>query len=416
MVRLCYTPTAVIGLGFGDEGKGMAVAHECGRIINVMEQVPMVVRFNGGPQAAHNVRVERDGRILHHVHSQIGSGAMLGARTVLAKGMLVDPLALENEAMAFARLMNDPIVLSKVYLDRRCPVVIPSHVDVNRTLERMRGDGRHGSTGRGIGVARKCEAHAMESGVPVLTFGTLLEQDALTKQIAYWRQTMQDVYGIRFEWSVDDRTEALILHESAVDLLRHLINLVDDSQRLVRDEIDEGGCVVFEGSQGMLLDERYGWFPHVTYGDMTPAGATELAGCPIRVLGVTRSYQTRHGAGPMPTEYELPGDYDLSCDYDEPDNEWSEWAGGMRTGLLDLKTTARMAREICADEIAISCLDRFPGHWVRDYKYDSVSGVMHWDIGHSLTYLSLVREVADACGAPVRVLGMGNTLSDWKDI
>ena len=390
-------PVVVIGLGFGDEGKGMAVAHECERIIN--EGIsPMVVRFNGGPQAAHNVRIVRDDRVMHHVHSQIGSGAMLGASTVLANGMLVDPLALENEATAFARLMRDPLVLSKVYMDRYCPVVMPSHVDVNRALERMRGDGRHGSTGRGVGIARMCEAHAKENGIPVLTFHELLDERKSARQIAYWREWMSKSLGITVEWSLDTpEDEAWIMRHSEVELFRNGLNLIDDAARFIRDHHHNG--IVFEGSQGMLLDERYGWFPHVTYGDMTPAGAIGIADCPVRVLGVTRSYQTRHGAGPMPTE----GTFDM----DEPDNGWSEWAGDFRTGLLDIKQMLHMACFAGADEIAISHMDRYPGRIVCGYDGDFPITVEIEEDG--------LIDTIEGCGVRVSVIGRGNTLQDWKE-
>lgn len=406
-VQFDHTPTAVIGLGFGDEGKGMAVAHECRRIIDATGRKPIVVRFNGGPQAAHNVRIVEDGRILHHTHSQFGSGAMLGAYTILAKGMLVDPIAMVNEGRSLEVTMRSPNVFGRVKVDLCCPVVTPSHADVNRAIEHRRGDGRHGSTGRGIGVARACEEHAMEHGLHVFDVGTLFDRYKTTSEVVSWRGWMREHFGVDVKWSLDAGAEAELLCGTIDYMFWRGLSFDHGTEWFIRNCIYNDDDIVFEGSQGMLLDERYGWFPHVTYGDMTPSGAADLADGPVRVLGVTRSYQTRHGDGPMVTEG--------TCDIMEYDNEWSEWAGKVRTGLLDLHTTAKMAREIHADGIVVSNLDRYPGSYVVGWRLDENGGRASLT-SYKAGVGEFLREVAHACDAPVTTVGMGDTLSNWKDL
>ena len=176
----------------------------------------------------------------------------------------------------------------------------------------------------------------------------------------------------------------------------------------------KGAVVVFEGSQGILLDERYGWFPHVTYGDMTPRNALDIIGdAPRKVIGVTRSYQTRHGAGPFPSE----GTFDI----DETDNGYGEWAGHFRTGLLDVPTLARARCEIEADEIAVSHMDRYPRAFIYDWKDRTPmrgssqpvpSGPLLRDRRSNDEFL---REIELRSITPVTVTGYGPTTEEWKD-
>ena len=300
-----FETCAVVGLGFGDEGKGMAVAHETERALGEGLRA-FNVRFNGGPQAAHNVRVRRGGKVLHLTHAQLGSGSMLGAVTVLDRGMLVSPGALLMVLSHMAALGG-----AEVWVDSACPVVAPTHAAVNRLAEAARGESCHGSTGWGIGVARAHEEACPECAIRVRD---LVDEQSVGEKVALLRDWARDTYGEYAHMgafpSLAARSEARSLCRS-MELARDRFRVrTYDDGWLVRElASDVRNGVVFEGAQGMLLDERFGWFPHVTYGDMTASGARTLAGGPVRVIGVTRSYQTRHGAGPMATDgtFELKG-------------------------------------------------------------------------------------------------------------
>jgi adenylosuccinate synthase len=136
----------VLGLGFGDEGKGSLVDWLARRA----KSPPLVVRFNGGPQAQHHV-VTDDGRV--HCFAQLGSASFVdGSRTHLAHDMAVDPFALHAEIAEFAGPVD-------VTIDPRCVVVTPWHAIVNRIRESLRGAGRHGTTGRGIREAKLARSH-----------------------------------------------------------------------------------------------------------------------------------------------------------------------------------------------------------------------------------------------------------------
>src|SRR3954462_6632482 len=133
----------VIDLAFGDCGKGTVVD-----FLTRHHAAHTVVRFNGGPQAGHNV-VTPDGR--HHTFSQFGSATFLpGVRTVLSHFMLIEPYALLNEA-AHLRSLGVSDALDRLMIHERCPVITPAHQAANRLRELARGQDAHGTCGLGIG-------------------------------------------------------------------------------------------------------------------------------------------------------------------------------------------------------------------------------------------------------------------------
>ena len=133
----------VTDLGFGDAGKGTVVDYLARQAMGAV-----IVRFNGGAQAAHNVHTA-DGK--HHTFSQFGSGMLVpGTRTFLSHHVLFDPFALQNEAAALAKIVSgDP--LTRVMVDGGALTVTPFQKAANRVRESLRGQGRHGSVGMGIG-------------------------------------------------------------------------------------------------------------------------------------------------------------------------------------------------------------------------------------------------------------------------
>lgn len=374
----------VIGLGYGDEGKGMAVLHDTSTHVRRGQPV-LNVRFNGGPQAAHNVRMVRDGNVLHHTHSQFGSGTLLGARTVIASGMLFDPLRVEPEACHLFDLMGED-VMGRLMVDRACNVILPSHVAVNRALELSRGESRHGSTGSGIGVARSCQ----DAGLGV-ELAEVLDGSG-RKRIGEIAEYLYD----RFHVVVDVGEQYALVENAARQLVINGMQVTDDAAQEVRDSLSLGAAVIFEGAQGILLDERYGSFPHVTYGDMTPDGALAMAP-KAEVIGVTRSYATRHGNGPLP--------YEGSCDIPEVDNGETEWAGGFRTALLSMESLGHAADAVMPDSLIISHLDRYPGSYV-----DACGHERRADEGR------LISAVERACRSYVCAVGRGPLLDQWADI
>jgi adenylosuccinate synthase len=347
-------PIIVVGLGFGDEGKGATVD-----FLSATGDVAGVVRFNGGGQAAHNVIA--DGR--HHTFRQFGSGTLAGVPTFLSRFSLVEPIGLAGEAEELSELgVPDPLGLLTV--DPDALITTPVQVAANRTREDRRGALAHGSTGLGVGetvwydLACRTRARAgqlVENMVaPAAARGEALrvrdcrDPDVLRRRldelVRFYRPLLAgSPHG---HPGVAEMAEMLASFAGAVRMAAP-----DHLARTARR-----GRLVFEGAQGVLLDEWRGFHPHTTWSTTTPANAQTLlaeAGLPAgRVLGVTRAYTTRHGAGPLPTE-----DAALRA-VPEPHNGLGRYQGGWRAGHLDL-VALRYAVAVIGgvDGLAVSHLD-----------------------------------------------------------
>jgi adenylosuccinate synthase len=322
----------VVDLGYGDAGKGGVVDWLAGA------ETDLVVRFNGGAQAAHNV-VTPGGR--HHTFAQFGAGTLHGVPTLLSRFMLVEPLALAAEAVALRRLgVPDPPALLRV--DADALLTTPFHAALNRAREAARGAGAHGSCGIGIG---ETAAYALDHGADAPRVADCRSPVGLRRKLARLRDRAgasgADINTVGIEDLVD-----------AYTAFADRVTLVDGAEVLAG-----AGRVVFEGAQGVLLDEWYGFHPHTTWSTTTFGNALELLrdagldpGAALR-LGVTRTYTTRHGAGPMPTE-------DASLVRPEPHNGTGRWQGAFRVGHLDL-VGLRYAVDVCGgiDALAVTHCD-----------------------------------------------------------
>ncbi|XVU23486.1 adenylosuccinate synthetase [Actinoplanes sp. CA-054009] len=308
---------AVVDLGYGDAGKGTVVDALCAD-----SPKRAVLRFNGGAQAAHNV-VTEDGR--HHTFSQFGSGTLRGVPTHLTRFMVVDPLALSAEALsldgAFELLTVDGDAL----------LATPWHRAANRRREAERGGSRHGSCGMGVGETM---AYASEHADAPRVSDTR-SRPRLRRLFT----RLADELG-PIDAPLDDVVEAFALFASTV-------SIVDG--RHTRKLLSEGPCV-FEGAQGVLLDEWRGWHPHTTWSTTTFGNVAELCGS-FKRLGVVRTYTTRHGAGPFVTA-------DESLSLPEAHNGTGEWQGAFRVGHFDA-VAHRYAVEVAGgvDGLAVTHLD-----------------------------------------------------------
>ncbi len=331
----------VVDLGFGDAGKGTVVDWLCSR--QHSRPVHAVVRFNGGAQAAHNV-VTRDGR--HHAFAQFGAGTFTpGVRTHLSRFVLVDPLALAAESAHLASL-GVPHALDLLTVEREALLATPYHQAANRAREAARGDGRHGSCGMGIG---ETASYALTHPGDAPRVGDCATPRVLARKLTMLRDRLTSELGPLTAPPPADVADA---YQAFADR----VTVVDASYltRLLRS-----APVVFEGAQGVLLDEWRGFHPYTTWSTTTFANADQLlaaAGQEAIRLGVTRTYMTRHGPGPFPTE-------DLSLNLSEPHNAHNHWQGPVRTGHLDT-IALRYAIEVTGgvDAIALTHLDTAASH------------------------------------------------------
>jgi adenylosuccinate synthase len=363
----------VVDLGYGDAGKGTIVDWLCASARRRADDgdadgdagdgdggsrqrpVQAVVRFNGGAQAAHHV-LAPDGT--PHPFAQFGSGTFTpGTRTFLSRHMLVDPLALVAEAERLARRgVTAPLRL--VAIDRNALLTTPYHRAVNQARERARGAGRHGSCGMGIG---ETAAYALDCPDDAPRAGDVSAPGTLRGKLERLRdKAVGDIAAMA--GSVPATLPRAADLVSVYREVAALVTLTGDGYlaRLLR-----AGPVVFEGAQGVLLDEWRGFHPYTTWSTTTFANAetllaeagagASLTGSATR-LGVTRTYQTRHGPGPFPTEDPaLPGS--------EQHNRDGRWQGPFRYGHLDAVALA-YAREVAGgvDAVALTHLDTAERH------------------------------------------------------
>jgi len=413
---------ALVDLGFGDAGKGKFTdAWVRARAAHT------VVRFNGGAQAGHNV-VLPDGR--HHTFSQWGAGSFVpGVATVLAAPVVVHPGALLQEAAALARVgMAD--AWARLLIDARCRVTTPFLQAAGRLRERARGTAAHGSCGVGFGetVALSLTApalglHYADLAQPARALARLREQQAWLR--AAWPEAPNAAAAA--DWAVlADEGLAERWLVQAHEAWRRAPGRPPDviAQRLRRP-----GALVFEGAQGVLLDEEHGFHPHTTWSRVTPDAADAvLAELGVRAnvqhLGLVRSYLTRHGAGPFPTA-------DTALDaLPEPHNADDGWQGRFRRGHPDA-LLLRHAAAACGrlDGLCVSHLDALPAglRWCAGYRMadgqratalppdDRTAWLQRaapiYDAG-TLDRDTLLARLQDATGAPLAAMSDGPTHRD----
>ncbi|MBE3203895.1 adenylosuccinate synthetase [Frankia sp. CH37] len=445
----------VIDLGFGDAGKGTVVDWLCasragaaggaGGAAGAGGRAPTVVRFNGGAQAAHNV-VTDDGR--HHTFAQFGAGSFTpGCATHLARTMLVDPFALVAEA-THLESVGVPDPFARLTVDGEALLTTPYHAIANRVRELARGAGRHGSCGMGIGetvsyaLARPAVApRVADCRSPSRLRARLRElHDWLRAELAALAAPTELAASTELAAPVGlggagsggqtgpagltavPAVEEIPEVEDCVAVLTafgQLTRIVDSSWLRV---LCDRGPVVFEGAQGVLLDEWHGFHPFTTWSTTTARNAEELLaevgrGGTARRLGVVRAYTTRHGPGPLVTE-----DAELTVALPDVHNGTGRWQGAFRVGHFDA-VAHRYAVEAAGgvDALALTHLDvveRLPpglGLRVCDaYRIDgaTVSRLLPGPPGDLDRQGALTRRLARA----EPVLGARPDVDAWPDL
>lgn len=328
----------VVGLGFGDEGKGATVDWLCRKY-----DAQLVVRFNGGAQCGHNV-VTAEGK--HHCFAQFGSGTLAGAATHLDQHVIFNPISFmkEAEVLDYWLLGNRHPAHERVTIDERCLVTNPFQIRANRLREAARGDGRHGSCGMGIGETVADALSEPEHALRAWELNDPIEMGrkiyhSFHRKLAEFGPAIGDVADVQ---AVVERLQGIGQQLRVV------------SPRWAHDMIACQYDVVFEGAQGVLLDEDYGFAPHTTWSKTTLAHAEALTNtmdCEVRRIGVLRAFMTRHGAGPFVTE--VPGMVGVPNEH----NGHGEFQGDFRVGRLDLAALNYAIDRCPVDELAVTCWD-----------------------------------------------------------
>lgn len=300
----------VIGANYGDEGKGMVSSLLAKEAVDHKKKV-LTVLFNGGIQRGHTAN-----GVVHHC---VGAGAEFGSDTYYSPRFMLDPIAIWLSE-------------SRVYVDPECRVVLPCDVITGRNSEVMRGDARHGSCGLGIFAACKRNAKpSMRLLAKELFFNSL---ELLEKKYI----VINHYYDL-----FDDEVYNKKNFFEAVKWVRSkcICKSLDNIKSMYQ-------TVIFEGGQGLLLDQgNLGDFPHLT---PSSTGVRNTLGM-IRKLGglpdvyyVSRTYMTRHGSGPFPSECSKD---DINPDIVDETNVFNEWQGKLRFGyLFQAEMDKRIRRDI----------------------------------------------------------------------
>lgn len=342
---------AVIGAGYGDEGKGLMTDFHAAR------GASMVVRTNGGAQAGHTVTTD-DGK--RHVFHHFGSGALAGAPTHLSRFFIVNPIVFDKERQELESLSAEV----RVSLSPKALVTTPYDMMLNQAVEMKRGQARHGSCGLGIGETEERSGQS-RFRLDVARLISLTRDDLRNEML-----------NIRENWvpwrfralGIENLPDGMSTVFSSGELIERFL---DDCEQFLAnvqllDDENLPDNVLFEGAQGLLLDQDYGAFPHVTRSNTGLKNMVSVAHSAgigsIDVTYATRAYITRHGAGPLAHEGE-----DMSWLHmiDET-NAPNEWQGNIRTAPLDvdvLREAISHDLTLCGDvkitpDLSVSCLDQ----------------------------------------------------------
>lgn len=354
----------VIGAHYGDEGKGALTD----RLVAEAGPDALVIRFNGGAQAGHTVALPDGTR---HVFSHFGAGTLAGASTWLSRHFVSNPILFLRER---AELRAKGVAQPRMLADPAGVVTTPWDMMVNTMVEDARGAGRHGSVGVGFG-------ETLERGLKpdlAITIGDLQRgrdlRPVLERIRRDWVPARLAALGFP---GLEARHAGTILSDGLVERwLADAAAFAVEVEPRGAEAVREARLAVFEGAQGLLLDQNIGralgQWPHVTRSSTGLKNVGEIAAAAgieaLDVVWATRSYVTRHGAGPLAGELDGPPWDGIRDDTNLP----HAYQGRLRFSLLD---TGRLAAAIHADlassgstaqlvrgrTLAVSCLDQLGG-------------------------------------------------------
>ena len=279
---------AVVGAQWGDEGKGKIVDW-------LSSRADVVVRFQGGHNAGHTLVI--DGKT--YKLSLLPSGVVRpGKLSIIGNGVVIDPWALMEE---IDRLSEEGVTLEpdNLVVAENAALILPLHSNLDRAREVARGNAKIGTTGRGIGPAYEDKVGRRAIRVCDLTDREILEEKL--KHLLFHHNVILRGLG-EAEIAADGLLDQLM------EIAPRILPYMGSAWRLLDKANSEGRRILFEGAQGALLDIDHGTYPYVTSSNTVGGAAASGSGFAVRnlgyVLGITKSYTTRVGSGPFPTELE----------------------------------------------------------------------------------------------------------------
>lgn len=307
---------AVVGSQWGDEGKGKIVDYLAG-------EAQVVVRFQGGNNAGHSVKVGEELFKLHHLPSGILRPSKLA---VIGNGVVVDPGVLIDEIEDIQARGKS---VGNLRISDRAHVIMPYHKLLDGAEERLRKGAKVGTTGRGIGPAYADKAARLGVRMGELVDGPVLKEKM--EFLVPLKNKMLEALGS------DEVIDGKKAFSEYASFGRFLQPFVADTGAMVSEALSKGKKVLFEGAQGTMLDIDHGTYPYVTSSTTVSPNAAAGAGVPPAaidtIIGVVKAYTTRVGAGPFPTELHD----DIGVCIAEKGGEFGTTTGrNRRCGWLDL--------------------------------------------------------------------------------
>lgn len=369
-----------IGANYGDEGKGRTVDYFVKN-----SQNPIVVRFNGGAQAGHTVVV--DGK--RHVFSHFGAGTFRGAPTYFTKDFVIIPEIFRYEMKELTEILDSNV--PKQYYHQHCVITSPWDVALNQLKELSRGNKNHGSVGLGFGEtierSEKFEFIKLNVQHAQYCMNNLSEErgkeyfiemcwtffnEYYLPKIEEYSKVMDDHPVTQFADAYSFQNTAEIFYQAVKNFISKVEIVSDENEISFLQNFDQ---IIFEGAQGLALDQNAKDFPHVTRSN---TGCTNIINLvnelalgnknySVNIVYISRPYFTRHGAGPLNNEVEKPDI--LGFKVVDATNVPNTFQGTLRFAAFNLKEFhLRVFKDICHAVIglkvfvnvtlAFSCVDQ----------------------------------------------------------
>jgi adenylosuccinate synthase len=313
----------VLGHAFGDEGKGVTTQWLCQRAINEGKK-PLVIRFSGGPQAAHTI--SHGG--VEHICSSFGSGVLLNVPTIYTSNFFLDPICFTNEM----EVLESKGIKPQYSLSHIGPILItPYDVMVGISDEKVLKDG---TCGKGIYPTFKRVEKTYPSIVNSIHIGCSEKQ--MRSYAERYLQVVKRFYGITKK-DVNKKLEQRFIDS--------LLTIQKNNIKLSKHDFD---VIIYEGTQGLLLDMEHGFYPNVTPSRVGLNGIIKQQ-LPLRgaeVYLVTRTYTTRHGNGYTPL-YE----HDLDLSQKHETNVNNQFQGEFKTGAIETSLLNTAFNRHCIDNL-----------------------------------------------------------------
>ena len=334
------TNTCVIGLQWGDEGKG--------KIIDILaKDYDIIVRYQGGGNAGHTLIIGDEKFIFHLIPSGI---LHPDKKCVIGNGIVFDPRLFLDEVAGLSK--RNISVNGNLFVSDRAHVVFPYHKKLDLLIEKQKGNSMIGTTGRGIGPCYTDKV--ARDGIRV---AELLHKEHFKEKL---KKTVEEKNRLFVDLYKDEPVSWEEIYEEYCVYAEKISPFVCDTVDLMAKAIDDNKKILFEGAQGALLDVDFGTYPYTTSSNASAGGVSPGIGVSPKqihdIIGITKAYATRVGSGPFPTEL----DYDVNTD--EGDSVGRELCSkGHEFGA----TTGRQRRCGWLDLVILN----------RSFKLNAVSGI-----------------------------------------